>query len=176
MLQSKELLSWLCFGPPNLILGGFLKRGTGLSEADVHRAQCVTLWSISIPSVSPAIVLPVLLQVQPVPMYEWWKIRESGDGGWWGSSTLFTIPPETQIGSDISNGGPSMILFTCLFGLERGVRGGVWGVLGLVVGWGWVLSTDGDGVVGVCFWRGLKVALVDKWKKTHPSQVNYTLR
>lgn len=37
---------------------------------------------------------------------------------------------KTEISSDISNGGPSMILFTCLFGLDRGVSGG-WGCVGV---------------------------------------------
>lgn len=92
---------------------------------------------------------------------------------------------EIEIGSDISNGGSSMILFTCPFGLKQGERGRgmFWGCR-----WGhemvgsvkWCEVVGGDSQLrGAC--GGMKILLADRWTKishlrnTPPSRTHSTL-
>lgn len=118
--MPKVPLAWTHFGSPE--------------PADdvlaLYHAQCVTsLQCVGIHSVPCSIVLLFSTKFSLFPC----KTDGESERKWsLGSVGVWEFHPlhnnrKTEISSDISNGGPSMILFTCLFGLDRGVsRGGGW--------------------------------------------------
>lgn len=112
--------SWVSFG---------LRADFDLTDVHVlYHTWCVTCLSVSIPSVPCSIVLLFSTKFSLFPCNsdgKWERKWSLGSVGVWEFHPLHNNR-KTEISSDISNGGPSMILFTCLFGLDRGVSG-VWG-------------------------------------------------
>lgn len=158
MPECKTPLSWSHFGSP-----------LDFSSTDVHalyHTWYVTCFSVSITSVPCSIVFLLSTKFSLFPCNSDGKSERKwslGSVGVWKFHPLHNNC-KTEISSDISNGGPSMILFTCLFGLDRGVSGGE-------CGGGVGVGSEGMIWMGwqrwcICVWNGWNYWLTGE-KKSH---------